>query len=280
MIANARMYSVSVEAAALWRQLLQAVIAHAGLDIALLEHGEPQPINDLWQRTDKAAVFMCGLPFALSEPRPELIAAPVPAPADFHGLPRYWSEMVVRRDSAFRSIEDTFGTRIALTVPDSQSGCLAALYYLITVADRFPLYGEVITPRVTPLGAMSAVIDGAAEVAPIDSYAYSLLQKFRPDLTSQLRVIARTAATPIPPLVASRPGFEALQAAFLEAHRIPAMMPVMSALLLERFVRPDPHAYDALRLNFAAAADFWREHPLATAVHPAFRTAEPFARAP
>ena len=47
---------------------------------------------------------------------------------------------------------------------------------------------EVITPRVTPLGAMSAVIEGAAEVAPIDSYAYCLLQKYRPDLTSQLRV--------------------------------------------------------------------------------------------
>jgi ABC-type phosphate/phosphonate transport system substrate-binding protein len=280
MIANARMYSVSAEAAALWRQLLNAVIGHAGLDIHLLEHGEPQPINELWQRTDKAAVFMCGLPFVLSEPRPELIAAPVPAPADFHGLPQYWSEMVVRRDSAFRSIEDTFGTRIALTVPDSQSGCLAALYYLITVADRFPLYGEVITPRVTPLGAMSAVIDGAAEVAPIDSYAFCLLQKFRPDLTSQLRVIARTAATPIPPLVASRPGFAALQAAFLEAHRIPTTIPLMSALLLERFVRPDPLAYDALRLNFAASAEFWREHRLAATVHPAFRTAEPFALAP
>jgi ABC-type phosphate/phosphonate transport system substrate-binding protein len=280
MIANARMYSVSPEAAALWRQLLNAVIGHAGLDIRLLEHGEPQPINDLWQRTDKAAVFMCGLPFALSEPRPQLIAAPVPAPADFHGLPQYWSEMVVRRDSAFRSIQDTFGTRIALTVPDSQSGCLAALYYLTSVADRFPLYGEVITPRVTPLGAMSAVIDGAAEVAPIDSYAFCLLQKFRPDLTSQLRVVTRTAATPIPLLVASRPGFEALQAAFLEAHRISATIPLMSALLLERFVRPDPTAYDALRANFAAAAAFWRQHRLAAEVHPAFRTAEPFALAP
>ena len=277
MIANARMYSVSPEAGALWRRLLTEVIAHAGLDIRLLEHGEPAPINELWQRSDKAAVFMCGLPFSLSQPRPELIAAPVPAPADFCGLPQYWSEMVVRQDSNCRTIQDTFGGRIALTVPDSQSGCLAALYYLMTVADRFPLYEEVITPRVTPLGAMSAVIEGAAEVAPIDSYAFSLLQKFRPDLTSQLRVIARTAATPIPPLVASQRGLEALQQAFLEAHRIAAISPLMTALLLERFVRPDPDSYDALRLNFLAAGRFWREHPLAATIHPAFRTAGPFA---
>jgi ABC-type phosphate/phosphonate transport system substrate-binding protein len=270
MIANARMYSVNPEAAALWRRLLAAVVEHAGLDIGLIEHTEPAPINELWQRPDKAAVFMCGLPFSLSDPRPELIAAPVPSPAAFRGLPQYWSEMVVRKDSGFQTLEDTFGGRIALTVPDSQSGCLAALYYLMTAADRYPPYGEVITPKVTPLGAMSAVIDGAADVAPIDSYAFCLLQKYRSDLTSQLRTIARTVPTPIPPLVASVAGLETLQAAFLEAHRIATIVPLMAALLLERFVRPDPSSYDALRLNFETATRYWRARPLAATVHPAF----------
>jgi ABC-type phosphate/phosphonate transport system substrate-binding protein len=236
----------------------------------VLEHTAPAPINELWQRPDKAAVFMCGLPFSRSDPRPELIAAPVPSPPDFRGLPQYWSEMVVRKDSGYQTIQDTFGGRIALTVPDSQSGCLAALYYLMTVADRFPPYGEVTTPKVTPLGAMSAVIDGAADVAPIDSYAYRLFQKYRSDLTSQLRIVGRTARTPIPPLVASKPGFDALQAAFLEAHQIATIVPLMTGLLLERFVRPDPASYDALRLNFETASRYWRAHSLAAAVHPAF----------
>jgi ABC-type phosphate/phosphonate transport system substrate-binding protein len=270
MIANVRMYSVSREAAKLWRSLLKAVIEHAGLDIRLFEHAEPAPIHELWQRADKAAVFMCGLPFSCSDPRPEIIVAPIPSPPGFHGLPHYWSEMVVRKDSGYQTIQDTFGGRIALTVPDSQSGCLAALYYLMTAADRFPLYGEVIPPKVTPLGAMSAVIDGMAEVAPIDSYAYCLLQKYRGDLTSQLRIIGRTAPTPIPPLVASRSGLEALRAAFLEAHQIATIVPLMTALLLERFVRPDPASYDVLRLNWDAASRYWRAHRLAATVHPAF----------
>src|SRR5882724_11130665 len=198
MIANARMYSESPEAAQLWRSLLAAVIEHAGLDIRLLEHAQPAPINELWQRPDMAAVFMCGLPFSRSDPRPELIAAPVPSPPEFRGLPHYWSEMVVRKNSAFQTIEDTFGGRIALTVPDSQSGCLAALYYLMTRSSEFPLYREVIAPQVTPLGAMSAVAGGAADVAPIDSYAYCLLQRYRRDLTSRVRIIARTTRPPIP----------------------------------------------------------------------------------
>jgi ABC-type phosphate/phosphonate transport system substrate-binding protein len=271
MIANARMYSVSPEAAGLWRRLLTAIIEHAGADVDLLEHTEPNPIGDLWQRTDKAAVFMCGLPYSLSEPKPELIAAPVPAPDEFRGQAQYWSEMVVRSDSAYKTIEDTFGGRIALTVPDSQSGCMAALFFLKGAANRYPPYGEVIAPQVTPLRAMSAVIDGAADVAPIDSYAYHLLRKYRWDLASQVRSVARTARTPIPPLVASHPGLETLQAAFLEAHTIASVKPLLAGLLLERFVRPDPKVYDALRLNHDAALRHWRAQPLAATVHPAFR---------
>jgi hypothetical protein len=275
MIANARMYSVSPEAAGLWRRLLTAVIEHAGLDIRLLEHTEPKPIDELWQRPDKAAVFMCGLPFSRSNPRLELMAAPVPSPPEFRGLPQYWSAMVVRKDSAFHTIEDTFGGRIALTVPDSQSGCWAAAHYLMSVANRFPLYREIIEPQVTPVGAMSAVVEGAADVAPIDSYAYCLLQKYRWDLASQLRTVARTARTPIPPLVASVPGSTGLRAAFLDAHRIAGIAPLMADLLLERFVHPDPGVYDALRLNFQAATEYWSEHRLAGRVHPGFRAEFP-----
>jgi ABC-type phosphate/phosphonate transport system substrate-binding protein len=270
MIANARMYSVGPTAAARWRALLSAVIEHAGLDIRLLDHRAPAPIEELWQRSDMAAVFMCGLPFSRFKPRPELIAAPVPSPPDFRGLPQYWSELAVRKDGPLQTIEDTFGGRIALTVPDSQSGCLAALRFLMNRTDRFPLYQEVIAPRVTPVGALTAVVDGEAEVAPIDAYAYCLLQKYRPDLTLQVRIVARTAPTPIPPLVASRTGLERLRAAFLEAHQFVSIQPLMADLLLERFVHPDPGSYDALRSDFETTTHYWREHALAARVHPGF----------
>jgi hypothetical protein len=105
-----------------------------------------------------------------------------------------------------------------------------------------------------------------------------LLEKYRRDLTSQLRTIARTARTPIPPLVASPPGSSKLQAAFLEAERIPGVAPLMAGLLLERFVRPDPNVYDALRLRFETATGYWRQHALAALIDPAFAAAPaPFA---
>src|SRR5579872_3541857 len=98
-IANARMYSVNAAVGALWHRLFAAIAARTDLPIAVIEHREPEPISALWRRPDKAAVFMCGLPFSRSEPRPGIVAAPVPSPPAFAGEAVYWSEWVVRADS-------------------------------------------------------------------------------------------------------------------------------------------------------------------------------------
>jgi len=158
MIANARMYAVSPEAAGRWRALLTAIVAASGISVDVIEHPAPAPLEDLWRRTDQGAVFMCGLPFSRSVPQPVLMAAPVPSPAEYGGEPRYWSELVVRRDSGYRSVSDTFGGRLALTVPGSQSGCVAALSFFMSAEREPPLFAEVIAPTVTPLGALSAVV--------------------------------------------------------------------------------------------------------------------------
>jgi ABC-type phosphate/phosphonate transport system substrate-binding protein len=287
MIANARMYSVSVEAAAVWRELLSGIIAQAGVPATVIDHPPPAPLEDLWLRTDQAAVFMCGLPYSRAEPRPVVIAAPLPSPAEFHGAPHYWSDFVVRKDSAFRTVQDAFGQRIAFTVPGSQSGCAAALTYLMAAhremradaeaqADRrAPLFSEIIAPTITPMGALTAVVDGTADIAPIDSYALRLLRKYRPDLASAVRVVGQTVPTPIPPLVASATAASekeraALQSAFLEAHQSASLKPLMDELLLLGFARPDSNAYAVLRERFDAATAYWSSHRLAAHTHPAF----------
>jgi ABC-type phosphate/phosphonate transport system substrate-binding protein len=270
VIANARMYSVSARAALKWGVLLSAVSKAAGLNIDVIEHSAPNPIDELWRRTDMAAVFMCGLPFSRSQPRPFLVAAPIPSPAEFEGRPEYWSEWVVHRDSAFDSIEGTFGGRLALTAPNSQSGYAAALQYLMPYGSDLPLYREVIAPTMNPLGAVNVVVSRAADIAPIDAFAFALLREYRNDLTSQLRSIARTASTPIPALVASFSGLSALTDAFLIAHQDPALRMIMNDLLLDRFVQPDAGQYDALRINFETAASFWKVHRLAEIVNPVF----------
>jgi ABC-type phosphate/phosphonate transport system substrate-binding protein len=194
---------------------------------------------------------------------------------------------VVRKDSAFHAVQDTFGSRIAFTVPGSQSGCVAALSYLMAAhremtarapaqaVRRAPLFNEIIAPTITPIGALTAVVDGKADIAPIDSYALRLLRKYRPELAAAVRVIGETVPTPIPPLVASatvasEKEIAALRSAFLEAHHSASRKSLMDELLLQRFARPDSSAYAVLRERFDAATAYWNSHRLAAHSHPAF----------
>jgi ABC-type phosphate/phosphonate transport system substrate-binding protein len=270
MIANARMYSVTPHVATLWRSLLGAILSDTGIAIEIVDHAPPAPISELWQRPDKAAVFMCGLPYSLAMPQPELVAAPVPSPAGYGGRACYWSDIVVRADSPFETIEQTFGHRLALTTPESQSGYAALLHALMPHAASTPLYREIIEPRFTPMGALMAVIERKAEVAPLDSYAFALLSRYAPDLTAQVRVVMRTEATPAPLLVASGPVPPAVGAAFLAAREKPSAAAMMDQLLLDRFAQPEHRAYDDLRERFVAVRAFWCRHPLARVAHPLF----------
>ena len=122
MIANARMYSVTPHVAVLWRSLLGAILSDTGVAIEIVDHAPPLPISELWRRPDKAAVFMCGLPYSLATPPPEPIVAPVPSPTEYGGRACYWSDIVVRADSPFKTIEQTFGHRLALTTPEIPVG--------------------------------------------------------------------------------------------------------------------------------------------------------------
>jgi ABC-type phosphate/phosphonate transport system substrate-binding protein len=272
MIANARMYAASEEIAALWRALFGALGAKAGVPLEVIDHPVPQPLAELWGRPDQGAVFMCGLPFSQARPQPEILAAPVPAPAEFGNGPRYFSEFVVRADSAFQRVEDTFGHRIAFTMADSQSGCAAALTHFMSAAGRPPLYREIVAPTISPSGALDAVMNGAADVAPIDAYALRLLARYRPELADAIRVVGRTISTPIPPLVSSHAVAPTLRAAFLEAHRDSSTASLMERLLLRRFVLPAPGDYAVLRERYEAATGHWSTRPLAAATHAAFVT--------
>jgi ABC-type phosphate/phosphonate transport system substrate-binding protein len=270
MIANARMYSVTPHVAALWRSLLEVILSNTGVAIEIVDHTPPVPISELWRRPDKAAVFMCGLPWTLARPLPEPVAAPVPSPAEYRGRACYWSDVVVRADSPFQTIEQTFGHRLALTTPESQSGYAALLHALMPHAASAPLYREIIEPRFTPMGALTAVIERKAEVAPLDSYAFALLAKDVPELTAQVRTILRTEPTAVPLLVSSGPVPPAVRAAFLASRDKPSAAALMDQLLLDRFALPERPAYDDLKGRFVAMQAFWRRHPLAQTAHPMF----------
>ena len=151
VIANARMYSVSSAAGDAWRGIVHGSSAARRRVPRLLGIPSARPRSLAYGSGLISPPCSCAAyrTRALSR-NPHALAVPVPSPAEFRGLPQYWSEFIVKADSAFEKIEDTFEGRLAFTDPESQSGCAAAMHALMTTAHSFPLYGELIAPQITP----------------------------------------------------------------------------------------------------------------------------------
>ena len=134
MIANARMYAVSPRAAELWRALLDVLIeAGAAADRLDRASAARYPSRSFGRGATKQRYSCADCPSRAPSRNPSPLPPRYPRPSNSADAPRYWSDLVVRTDSAFHELRDTFGHRIAFTSPDSQSGYGAALSYLAGV---------------------------------------------------------------------------------------------------------------------------------------------------
>lgn len=251
-VANARMYSATPSVKAAWKELLRWVLERARLPWEVIDYDAPQPLSVLWARNDLGAAMMCGLPFARRDPRPTLVAAPIPSPARYQGRAVYFTDIVVRSDSAFRTLEDTFGGTIGYTLADSMSGGVALARYLDTLRtpQRPRLYKKSVGNLIHARGVIEALARGEIDAGPLDSYYHDLLRHNDAQFAAQVRTVASTAALPIPPVVATAPltagQLQPLRAAFAATGESPEIRPLMERLLLAGFAFPDAHDYDVL----------------------------------
>jgi ABC-type phosphate/phosphonate transport system substrate-binding protein len=248
-IMNARMYAVTPDVEAYWRALLEHITREAGVDFAYLPYPAPRPLETLWARRDLGAVFMCGFPIALGLAPVIPIAAPIPRVSWAEGEPVYRTDLIVREDSPYRTLADTFGGRLGWTVSHSQSGFNALRHELLghRTGTRRTLYREVAGNLVTARNVLDAVREGRIDVGPLDAYWHLLIAAHAPELTRGIRVVASTPRTPIPGFVAAAAApaalVAALRAAFTDAARAPWFAPLAETLMIEGFAPMSAAAY-------------------------------------
>jgi ABC-type phosphate/phosphonate transport system substrate-binding protein len=250
MLANARMYSVTPASKEAWRSVIEWATREARVPVQFVEHAPPKLLSELWARDDLVAVQMCGLPASLRDPAPTVLAAPVPSPPRYGGKAVYMSDIAVKADSKFRTLEDTFGGIAGYTLKDSQSGYFAFRSLLLT---SYPSasYRKIVGGLLNPRGIVQALAKGEIDVGPLDGYVFDLIRAGDPAFASQVRVVASTDPTPMPPLVATAPlksgEVERLRSAFVRAHEESALSSSLKTLLLERFVVPEIGVYAETR---------------------------------
>ncbi len=240
-IANARMYAVTPQVETAWRALLGHVARDAAVVLTYVPYPAPQPLEELWRREDLGAVFMCGFPVALELARVIPLAAPIPRGSWAQGRALYRTDLIVREDAPYRTLEDTFGGRAGWTVAHSHSGFNAFRHHLLPyrTSARPALYGEMTGNLVTARRVLDAVREGRLDVGPLDAYWHLLIARHAPQLTRGIQVLASTETAPMPAFVAASGAppdlVRRLREAFTGAAGRPWFGPLAEQLLLEGF---------------------------------------------
>ena len=251
-ITNARMYAVTPGVEVYWRELLERISREADVALDYLPYPAPQPLEALWSRPDLGAVLMCGYPIALRLAPVVPIAAPIPRASFASGRAVYRTDLIVREEAPYRTLEDTFGGRAGWTVEHSHSGFNALRHHLLAyrTPQRPALYREMVGSLITARNVLDSVRAGRIDVGPLDAYWHLLIARHAPELTRGVRVLTSTEVAPMPAFVAAA-GAPAdmigrLRGAFLAAHRADWFAPLAELLLLEGFAEVSGESFAPL----------------------------------
>jgi phosphonate transport system substrate-binding protein len=208
--------------------------------------------------------FLCGLAYVelVRQGEPiEPIAAPLLHGARYRGRPVYFSDVIVRRDSRFRSFADLRGRSWSYNEPYSHSGYGITCYHLVRLGETGGFFGRVVAAGWHER-SIRLVHSGAVDASAVDSQVLTIALRDHPELAAGLRVIDSLGPSTIQP-VAVASWLSAtlkadLRAVLLEMAEDPTARRHLARGLVERFVAVSDASYDDLRQMRAAcaAADF------------------------
>ncbi len=198
--------------------------------------------------------FICGLPYVRlrqqANPPVELLAAPVLHGARYEGRPIYFSDVIVRADSPYRSFADLRGSIWSYNDPESQSGYQITLHTLVSMGETSGFFGKVIEAGFHQ-ESIRLVCEGAVDASAIDSQVLAIAIRDNPELTGLLRVIATLGPSTIQPVVAASRLPDSLKAdmsqALLSMADDPEARARLAEGLFERMVWVPDSRYDDIR---------------------------------
>jgi phosphonate transport system substrate-binding protein len=204
--------------------------------------------------------FICGYPYILAHDQPapkvELVAAPVPKDPRYQHRPVYFSDLVVRNDSPFKTLNDLRGRTYVYNEESSNSGYNMPRAYLVELGLTGGFFGKVIRSG-SHEASIRMVADGLADASFVDSLVldYDRAKGFGD--AARVRVIHSLGpAATVPFVVSTAATMTApLKARLLTMHEDPRGRQILDEALLERFSEISDADYDGLRAMKKAAED-------------------------
>ena len=199
--------------------------------------------------------FVCSLPYVEFERRgiaPSVpIAAPVLEGVRYGDKPVYFSDVIVHRESWFRSFADLRGASWAYNEPLSHSGYGILRYHLVHIGETRGFFGAVVQAGFHE-EAIRMVAAREVDASAIDSQVLGVALRADPSLARLLRIIEALGPSTIQPVAVSKrlpPRLRGhIQAIIVSIHQDRDTRRRLRRGMVKRFVPVGPSSYDDIRM--------------------------------
>jgi len=217
-------------------------------------------INSMLESGAVDGGFICGLPYVLLHDRPaplaELVVAPIMRAPRYKGQPKYFSDLVVRKESPYRTLDDLEGRTYAYNELLSNSGYNMPRHRLLELGRTQGFFGKVVRSG-SHEESIRMVATGQVDASFVDSLVLDHDREKGLGHAQAVRVVESLGPAGMCPLVASTkldPAVRGNLRRHLAAmHEDPEGRRILKDALVDRFAVVEDGNYDDIRAMKAAA---------------------------
>lgn len=236
------------ESFVLYKDLLDYIAERLGVKVELVQRQTYEEVNNLVRDNKLDLAFVCSGAYVDGHDTfgMELLVAPVA-----YGEPVYYSYIIVPQSSTAKDLNDLRGKRFAFTDPMSNTGKLAPTYMLASQGEDIETFFSEYVFTFSHDRSIEMVAYSLIDGASVDSLIWEYLNSTNPLLTSRTRIIKKSEAFGIPPVVVpsslDETMKENLRQLFLNIHTEEKGRKIINKLHIDKYVLLDDQRYDSIR---------------------------------
>lgn len=231
-----------------YQQVVEYIGEQLGRQVEMVHRTTYSEIDVLLENNEIDFAFICSSPYVLNNEKfgVELLVAPQVA-----GDVKYHSYIIVHKNSPIESFEQLRNKTFAFVDPRSNSGKLYPTFLLAKMNESPESFFSSFSYSYSHNKSVEIVAKKRAVGAAVDSIVYDFMNVSGSPYAAQTKVIHRSPAFGIPPVVVPLATSQflknSLRQIFLGMHLNESGKKILSAMRIEKFVEVPDSNYDGIR---------------------------------
>lgn len=232
-----------------YKALLDFIGEKVGRPVELVQKPTYDDMDGALASEEVQVAFICSGPYTKDKKKigVELLVVPVS-----YGQPFYNAYIITPKGSPYKSLAELKGKHFTLTDPKSNTGALVPTYMVGTrfnkkMEDFFSVVAYSKSHDKSIEMCAKKLTDGAS----VDSLIYDYAAATNPQYTKETKIIEKSPAYGIPPIVVTKGMDQGLKKklrdAFLNVHNDPKGKEIIKKIGVDKFILGEDKNYDSVR---------------------------------